>query len=305
MKILNAALLSLCALILPLAATRAASIDLHPIDDTSLLESNPDSNLGAVSPILAGTTANGPRSRALFKLDLAQITPGSTISSASFRLQVTKKNLVGVGSNFTLHRLLSDWGKGTGNFLAGIPAKDGEATWNNRFHPSTPWSTPGGEAGVDYVTAGSGTLFIDEVGAYTFTSNPTMVADIQAWVANPATNFGWILITESEGQVLTARRIASTEDANLPPTLTVQYTPGNQPPPATPPTIASLALAGNQIHFSFPAESNRTYAVEFRAVIDNTNWATLTNIPALPAAATIDVSDITTGTNRFYRVRTP
>jgi hypothetical protein len=64
-------------------------------------------------------------------------------------------------------------------------------------------------------------------------------------------------------------------------------------------------LTGNQIRFSFNAESNRTYAVEFRSAVDTGTWGTLTNIQAQPAPATIDVADTISGVDRFYRIRTP
>jgi hypothetical protein len=305
MNIHLAARLFLASLTLATLAARADSLDLQPVADTALLEGNPDNNLGAVDPLPAGTTATGPRTRALFRFDLTQIPPGASITSATLTIQVTKKNFSGIGSDFTLHRLLKDWGEGTGIFLAGTGATNGEASWNNRFHPSTPWSLPGGEPGVDYAAAGSSTNFLDDVGSYTFPSTPAMVADLQAWAKDPSTNFGWILITESEGTNLTARRIASREDAATPPKLSIQYTAGSQPPPPAPPVITNLALVANQIRFSFNIESNRTYAVEFRPALDNSIWTSLTNIPAQPAAATISVTDPVSGTNRFYRVRTP
>src|SRR5437870_754338 len=69
--------------------------------------------------------------------------------------------------------------------------------------------------------------------------------------------------------------------------------------------ISQVARVGNTIHFSFNADSNRTYAVEKRGSVSAGTWATLTNIPAQPSAATINVADALSPTNAFYRVRTP
>jgi hypothetical protein len=305
MNNLHAAFAISCFLAAAPLLARADSTNLNPVADTALLEKNPDFNLGGTNPILAGTTATGPRSRALFRFDLSQLPAGTTINSASFTIQVTKKNFSGVGSDFTLHRLLRSWGEGAGSFLAGAPAADGEATWNNRFHPSDGWGAPGAAADVDFVSSGSATKHLDDPGSYTFSSTPALVADIQKWVDNPSTNFGWILITESEGTVLTSRRIASRSDPTAPPTLSIQYTVSTQAPPAIPPIISKVALTGNQIRFSFNAESNRTYTVEFRSAVGTGNWGTLTNIPAQPAPATIDVADTISGVDHFYRIRTP
>src|SRR5215467_982097 len=72
MKILNAVLLTLAMSGFGLFVVRADSTNLTPSVDTALLETNPDNNLGSTDPILSGTTANGPRSRALFKFDLTR-----------------------------------------------------------------------------------------------------------------------------------------------------------------------------------------------------------------------------------------
>ena len=50
----------------------------------------------------------------------------------------------------------------------------------------------------------------------TFTwSSPQMIADVQSWLDNPSTNFGWtILGDESKGQ--TAKRVNSSESTTLP-----------------------------------------------------------------------------------------
>jgi hypothetical protein len=73
----------------------------------------------------------------------------------------------------------------------------------------------------------------------------------------------------------------------------------------TPPTISGLAILGNNVKFQFNAESNRTYAVEYRTAFGDAGWQILTNIPAQPAATNIQVSDPATGPSRFYRIRTP
>jgi hypothetical protein len=303
----NAAVLFLTSLSLALtpSAARADSTNLFPIADTGLLESIPTNNLGGAANIVAGKTPKG-RARGLFRFDLTQLPPGATVISATFTIQVVlRHSLPAPASNFTLHRVLKDWGEGVGQGNVGQVAGAGESSWEQRSFPGSPWTPAGGGAGIDYVAAGSATQFIDDVGSYTFDSTSTLVADLQAWVNNPAANFGWMLITDSEDTDFTSRRFATREDPTTPPVLSIQYTAGSQPPPPAPPVIGNLALVANQIRFSFNIESNRTYAVEFRPALDNSIWTSLTNIPAQPAAATISVTDPVSGTNRFYRVRTP
>jgi hypothetical protein len=62
-----------------------------------------------------------------------------------------------------------------------------------------------------------------------------LVADVQAFVNNPATNYGWILIG-NEQEVRTVKRFNTRENL-LPatrPTLVVDYTP---PPGSTPAAV--------------------------------------------------------------------
>src|SRR5439155_5640417 len=125
--------------------------------------------------ILAGTTSSAGRSRALFKFDLTQLPADASVTSVAFTIQVVKKNPSGVGSIFDLHRLLKDWGEGVGTGGQGSLANANEATWDNRFHPSTPWTPAGGGAEVDYVGAASSSTFIDDIGSYSFASTPSLV----------------------------------------------------------------------------------------------------------------------------------
>jgi hypothetical protein len=211
--------------------TVADTITLVPVADTALFEQAPDNNLGGLSDVPAGTTRLLKRGRGLFKFDLSGIPPNATITSAAFTIHVVKEPASGSASTFELHRVLKDWGEGTGaKPTQGSPATSGQATWNNRFHPSTPWSPAGGGSGFDYVAAFSATAFIDTPGSYTFQTTTGLVADVQAWVKNPATNFGWMLISQSEGTPKTARRLGTRENANNSPALVLSFFP--------PPSIA-------------------------------------------------------------------
>ncbi len=145
-------------------------------------------------------------------------------------------------------------------------------------------------------------MFVSGLGAYVFPSTAGLVSDVQGWVNNPGSNAGWLLISEGEGTPKTARLFATREDTANAPVLTIQYT--LSAPPAQP-VIAQPIVSGDQFLFSFNAESNRTYAVEFNDSISSGGWLTLTNIPAQQSAAVIPVADFLTSSNRFYRIRTP
>jgi len=146
-----------------------------------------------------------------------------------------------------LHRLLDDWGEGTtGQGLPAArsgqgfrtPADGTTATWSNRFYNTVPWTNPGG----DFVATASGTTMVGITrGAYIWDSTPAMVADVQGWLDDPASNFGWLLMG-LESTAGTARRFDSREAAlsSVWPELTVTFSGAPVPEPGT---LACLALA--------------------------------------------------------------
>jgi hypothetical protein len=131
-----------------------------------------------------------------------------------------------------------------------------------------------------------------------------MAADVQSWVDSPASNFGWILQVTGN-QASSGRQLASREDATLKPVLTIDYTAPNTPAPPTRPTITGTTLEAGTIQFSFNAESNRTYTVQFRDSLTGSDWSTLTTIPASPTDTLVRITNSLDGKEGFFRVRTP
>ncbi len=76
-------------------------------------------------------------------------------------------------------------------------------------------------------------LTMSGIGQYTWSSTQ-MVADVQSWLDDPASNFGW-LVLGNETTIATAKRFDTRESAS-PPMLTIQYrvvaTPRPRPSPA-------------------------------------------------------------------------
>jgi hypothetical protein len=64
----------------------------------------------------------------------------------------------------------------------------------------------------------------------TFVSSEGLIADVETWVNQPNSNFGWIVLGD-EPSVQNARRFSSRENVNqdMRPRLTVEYTPGLNP----------------------------------------------------------------------------
>lgn len=272
------------------------SINLKPASDTTLFQDFPDNNLGAVTSFAAGTTAHGLATRALIKFDVAGQIPADTIvTSARLRITVVKAPLGPQPSTFFLRRVLRDWGEGTKSVeTLGDLATDGEASWNNRFHPGTGWATPGGAAGVDFSNAASSSTPSATNGVIVFSTSPQMVADVQHWVANPNQNFGWMIVSGSEQILATARRFASREDVSNAPVLEVEYAP--------PFRIENPAVANGQLRFSFTVEPLFTYTVESRSSLGSGSWNPLTNFTEKTSSYKATISDGLSGPTRFYRV---
>jgi hypothetical protein len=185
---------------------------------------------GAGSHLFAGVVANGSVRRGLLGFDLSSIPAGSTITSVSMTLHMSR-SIQTMDAAFSLHRVTSNWGEGASDAEGpeGIPAlaQPGDATWLHTFFADgggTLWNTPGG----DFVgTASASKVIGADEGFYSFTSTPELVADVQAWLDAPANNFGWLLRGDELNQP-TAKRFDSREnpDQFLRPTLQVTFIPG-------------------------------------------------------------------------------
>ena len=199
----------------------ADSVVVTPSADASLMQVSPNNSAGGSPFFLSGTTQNRTMNRALLQFDIASAIPaGSQITAVGLQLEVTRQPADGFeASLFGLHRMLRSWGEG-GTIVTenpgglGAPASPGDATWTDRFAFDTPWLMPGGAAGTDFAETFSSSTLIYGVDVYNFEGTLDMIADVQSWLDNPGTNYGWMLKTQSEDLPFTARRFASREDPN-------------------------------------------------------------------------------------------
>ncbi|MGE3499840.1 MAG: DNRLRE domain-containing protein [Candidatus Binatia bacterium] len=227
---------------------------IEPVKDNTIYAESGDLSNAKGFGLFAGSA--GPRSnavrRALLAFDVAASIPANaTITAVEVRLTVTRTN---VGAQtIALHRVSADWGEGTSNATGeegmGATATTGDATWTARFFNTQLWTTAGGDfAATASATASAGAANT----AATFASTPQLVADVQAWLSQPQTNFGWI-VRGNEATAGTAKRFASREVALAAsrPQLVVTFdTPPQTPtgtPSATPsstPTSFPLTVSG-------------------------------------------------------------
>jgi hypothetical protein len=126
----------------------------------------------------------------------------------------------------TLHRAVAEWGEGTSNAGdpggTGAPATPGDATWIHTFFNTTFWFAPGG----DYTAAVSSSANCAALGSLVFASTTQMVADVQGWLDNPATNSGWVLVGDETQQ--NSRRFDTRENPvpEFRPQLLIEYHTG-------------------------------------------------------------------------------
>src|SRR6266480_7149627 len=212
----------------------AATISIFPNKDNTLYEYDPaegDRSNALGNHFFAGETAMGELRRGVLAFDIAgSIPPGSTILGVTLSLN-TSRTASDTPRNVELHKLLADWGEGTsvapGEEGDGAPATTNDATWRHRFFDTVFWTTEGG----DFSATVSATQSVGAIGMYTWSSSQ-MVGDVQSWLNNPSTNFGWLVLAD-ESDALTAKRFDTRESAS-PPVLTIQYTPGAPRPTPAP-----------------------------------------------------------------------
>jgi hypothetical protein len=209
----------------------ADTIGIPASKDTTLYENNTTNSNGMGWYVFAGRTIRdfGAR-RALLAFDIAGAVPaGATINAVALQLTVSK-NPGTSDISLALHRLTADWGEGASvaSDLGGdgVAAENGDATWLHRFYDTAFWAAPGG----DFVATPSATQTIAGNASYCWDSadpgqnNAALIGDVQAWLDNPATNFGWILKDDENTPATSARRLNSHENATNPPQLFIRFT---------------------------------------------------------------------------------
>src|SRR5204863_5222077 len=160
----------------------------------------------------------GELRRGVLAFDIAgSIPPGSTILGVTLSLN-TSRTASDTPRNVELHKLLADWGEGTsvapGEEGDGAPATTNDATWRHRFFDTIFWAMQGG----DFSATVSASQVVGPVRQYTW-SSAQMVAEVQSWVNNPASNFGWLVLGD-ESAAGTTKRFDTRESAS-PPVLTI------------------------------------------------------------------------------------
>ncbi len=153
---------------------------------------------GSGQQLYAGNQNSGLKRRIAIKFDLSSIPAGAMIQSASLELYCNSNT--GAAVNVAAHRLLNSWTEGpsdpTGNEGSGATAVTGDVTWLHRTYTTVFWNAAGG----DYHATASASASVNAQGVFHAWAGAGLIADLQQWVNNSATNHGWILL----GDELTA-----------------------------------------------------------------------------------------------------
>ncbi len=224
-----------------------ATVSIDASKDNSIFQSNPDGSAGGSAGIFVGSNADISPRRGLIAFDVAGTVPtGATITSAQLTLYLALSGNL-MDEMVELHRLTADWGEGTAgsgtptvHFAGtGFDASAGDATWNERSFGSTAWSNPGADGDFNAAASASAVIGLPDPDqtnptAYNWVSTAALVSDVQSWLDNPASNFGWMLINSSEDVAGSVRaffsRSATLDTGGDPlqhdvfPTLTITYT---------------------------------------------------------------------------------
>lgn len=214
--------LGLALVALPCAGS-AKTLTLPVLRDATLIESADGSLANGAGPYLfAGRTglASGSIRRGIVSFDVAELPPGATVTAVRLTLHMSQTNAGSVA--VSLHRVLAGWEEGASGASggSGAPAASGDVTWLHTFYDRSFWATPGG----DFAAAPSAAELVDDEGAYTWGSTPELVADVQAWLDDPVSDHGWILVGD-ESTSSTVKRFDSREnpDEGLRPRLEVEF----------------------------------------------------------------------------------
>jgi hypothetical protein len=220
------AVLIFSAIALSPSAGAQETVELEPVADVTLYEDSGTTANGAGSHIFVGRTENrngANERRALLAFDVSGSIPAGAVVQ-SVELEVSLNKTISGAQTIELRRVTESWTEGSsdpsGQEGGGTSSSSGDSTWTHRSLPGLTWSTEGGT----FVAGASGSQQVAAVGGYTFASTAQMVADVQGWLDDPASNFGWVMIMPS-APVGSAKRFASRQNSSSDdrPKLTITY----------------------------------------------------------------------------------
>ncbi len=186
--------------------------------DASIFADTPEGSISN-GRLFIGRNRTGSVRRGLLAFDLSAIPAGSIVDSVELTMTVSDSH--DSGFTMSMHRLQADWDEGTTVGVGGgrgraEPATPNEVTWLHRFFDTEFWVNPGG----DFVASPSATALSASTTRW---SGAGLQADVQAWVDNPESNFGW-LVMGNEARLQSVQVYFGSESFSGAPRLVVRYT---------------------------------------------------------------------------------
>jgi hypothetical protein len=157
----------------------------------------------------------------LVQFDISSLPAGATLNSATLT-ETTVAVSDNTAVNIAVYRALTQWYEGAKNGAAPDPGTDG-STWNLRnANGAVAWAGgAGGGAGLDYAVAATATATVT-VNLSESTWN--VLADVSAWYAGTATNYGWWVRAVDGADKWKAFGFSDHATAAYRPKLVVDYT---------------------------------------------------------------------------------
>lgn len=199
--------------------------DLHAHDAPAVLageatvyENEADNNGGGDSEVCIGNIATTATRRAFVRYTLPEIPAGSTVYRVVWGIFQDRVRSQGDGplaATLRVRRVTAAWVEGEGSGGGMGPCGGGENV------AGVDWATQPTVAAADSTTAALSADNAVSVVIDTNTGHDGLIADVQAWVDNGATNLGWRLAVVEEGTPDNARALT-------PGTLTIYWTPPDE-----------------------------------------------------------------------------
>jgi hypothetical protein len=111
---------------------------------------------------------------------------------------------------------------------------------------------------------------------------------------DPASNYGWMLVSANEGTQGTAMHFGSSE-STVPPSLEIHYSIATQAP-----VLREVKLVSTNFTFEIHGSAGATYDVQMNAKVDSEDWTTFTTVAGMvqsPAVMTVPA----TNSQQYFR----
>lgn len=232
------------------STTTLNTVVLEPSGDATLYQGDGSLANGSGSYLFVGGTNDGLERRALLRFDLeGAIPPASTITEVL--LKVTMSKTISGDQTIEIFRVLESWSEGPsdpgGQEGGGATSTAGDVTWIHRDFPNSEWASPGGS----FSAVASSSQIIGANGAYEFPSTSALVADVQTWLDDQASNAGWAMVMLSP-PAGSAKRFNSRENGtpSARPSLTISFEPAVETLTADFTFSPTEAMEGTVVSFS-------------------------------------------------------